>query len=653
MDFIAKHIPYVLLWDKMPVDISFVFENEKPAGKHGFLKTEGENFVFEDGTPAKFWGTNFNSGENFPEHSHSEKLAKRLAMAGLNMVRLHQLDAEWSTPNIFQFRKGKLVKNTSEFDPESMDRLDYLIYCLKREGIYIYMDFLCYRRFKSGDGVENAVKLLEAAKPNCDFDGHLIELQRDYQKKFLDHVNPYTALAYKDEPCIAMAELVNECMLFNARAQTKLEPYNTELWEMYRDFAASKGAEVKYEDWDFATDTPLLREFICETEMKFYRESINYLRSIGAKFPINGTNWPIDKATPYCNAAAADYTDNHSYFCDWSRVDQRNFVNQSIMKAPHNTAQKLGMMAVKDTPLFISEWDAPWPNVYRADATLYLAAVGAFQNWAGFTIHTYRYGTSEDPNITGKIGRSIVIGGSYYRGIFDTYNDPAKFGLFYHAALITRRGDVKPAERTVYHNVELEQLYDPSYVVAEKIGAIEQSKLRFCYGEKSEGSFADVKDEVTSDTGELYRNWRKGYGWINSPKTKAVYGFIGDEKFDLTDVTVKAKNNYATIAMSSLTDDDIGHSENILLTAVGKADNSNAVYNNSHTTLEKEGTAPIMIEVIEADITIRTDRKSLKVWSVDNEGFFKGTIPSEYKDGVLKFSIGKEFESMYYLIQDQ
>ena len=653
MDFIAKHIPYVLLWDKMPVDISFVFENEKPAGKHGFLKTEGENFVFEDGTPAKFWGTNFNSGENFPEHSHSEKLAKRLAMAGLNMVRLHQLDAEWSTPNIFQFRKGKLVKNTSEFDPESMDRLDYLIYCLKREGIYIYMDFLCYRRFKSGDGVENAVKLLEAAKPNCDFDGHLIELQRDYQKKFLDHVNPYTALAYKDEPCIAMAELVNECMLFNARAQTKLEPYNTELWEMYRDFAASKGVEVKYEDWDFATDTPLLREFICEAEMKFYRESINYLRSIGAKFPINGTNWPIDKATPYCNATAADYTDNHSYFCDWSRVDQRNFVNQSIMKAPHNTAQNLGMMAVKDTPLFISEWDAPWPNVYRADATLFLAAVGAFQNWAGFTIHTYRYGTSEDPSITGKIGRSIVIGGSYYRGIFDTYNDPAKFGLFYHAALITRRGDVKPAERTVYHNVELEQLYDPSYVVAEKIGAIEQSKLRFCYGEKSEGSFADVKDEVTSDTGELYRNWQKGYGWINSPKTKAVYGFIGDEKFDLTDVSVKAKNNYATIAMSSLTDDDICHSENILLTAVGKADNSNAVYNNSHTTLEKEGTAPIMIEVIEADITIRTDRKSLKVWSVDNEGFFKGTIPSEYKDGVLKFSIGKEFESMYYLIQEQ
>ena len=60
-----------------------------------------------------------------------------------------------------------------------------------------------------------------------------------------------------------------------------------------------------------------------------------------------------------------------------------------------------------------------------------------------------------------------------------------------------------------------------------------------------------------------------------------------------------------------------------------------------------------MIEVIEAEIRIKTECKNLKVWSVDNEGFFKGTIPSEYKDGVLKFSIGKEFESMYYLIQEQ
>ena len=30
----------------MPVDISFVFEDERPAGKHGFCQAKGENMYF-------------------------------------------------------------------------------------------------------------------------------------------------------------------------------------------------------------------------------------------------------------------------------------------------------------------------------------------------------------------------------------------------------------------------------------------------------------------------------------------------------------------------------------------------------------------------------------------------------------------------------
>ena len=67
----------------------------------------------------------------------------------------------------------------------------------------------------------------------------------------------------------------------------------------------------------------------------------------------------------------------------------------------------------------------------------------------------------------------------------------------------------------------------------------------------------------------------------------------------------------------------------------------------------KEGKAPILIEVIEAEIAIKTDKKNMRVWSVDAEGFYTGLMPTTYEDGVLKFTIGKEFESMYYLVQEQ
>ena len=56
----AKYIPVYAHPDHMPVDISFVFKNEVPAGKHGFAQAKGENIYFEDGTLAKFWGVMFN-----------------------------------------------------------------------------------------------------------------------------------------------------------------------------------------------------------------------------------------------------------------------------------------------------------------------------------------------------------------------------------------------------------------------------------------------------------------------------------------------------------------------------------------------------------------------------------------------------------------
>src|SRR5208283_3121019 len=38
------------------IDLSYL--NEKPAGKHGFLKTKCHQFCFADGTPVRLWGVN-------------------------------------------------------------------------------------------------------------------------------------------------------------------------------------------------------------------------------------------------------------------------------------------------------------------------------------------------------------------------------------------------------------------------------------------------------------------------------------------------------------------------------------------------------------------------------------------------------------------
>jgi hypothetical protein len=52
----SKWVPFEYPWDDAPLDLSFLYEKEKPAGIHGFLTVKGSKFVFEDGTEARFWG---------------------------------------------------------------------------------------------------------------------------------------------------------------------------------------------------------------------------------------------------------------------------------------------------------------------------------------------------------------------------------------------------------------------------------------------------------------------------------------------------------------------------------------------------------------------------------------------------------------------
>lgn len=660
-----KYVQYNLPWNDMPIDISYIFENEKPAGKHGFMTVRGNMFVFEDGTEMKFWGTNFNSGANFPDHDYSRKVAKRLSKIGMNIVRFHQLDAEWSTPNIFQFTKGKFSDNTRSLDPESMDRLDYLIYSLKQEGIYVYLDLLTYRRFKSGDGVYCSKLLEDAGRPYSVFDRTMIELQKEFCNQIWNHVNPYTGLAYKDEPAIVLCEVTNENDLFHHhRFPVVLEPYRSNLEKQYRKWAQEKGISVPEGKICFEDMDDNILAFKREVQESYNKEMIDYMRSIGVKIPITGTNWSRN-ANLLSTQLVTDFTDAHSY---WWFGDQRKFQNRLMTGEKSTIIDTLAFSRVLDKPFFVSEWDEPWPNKWRAECSLYIAAVGSFQGWGGFAIHTYRYGTNTEEFVTRKIGRELVIGNSYYRGIFDTYNDPAKFGLFYHAALIMRRGDVKGSNISVgmkINNIDKAEIgmKHLSGMPAVQLTS-EQHKFGTVLPQSSEVQDITInytdeivdksKGEVLSDTGELYRSWEKQYGWIDTPNTKAVYGMVGKQgEIKLNDFTIVVENDFATVAVSTLTGDPINNSLNMLLTAVGLADTADAKYNEDETSLIDPGTGPIECEVIRAKISIRTNRKNLKVWSVDAEGFFTGEIPSIYEGGVFKFEIGNEFESIYYLIQEQ
>ncbi len=655
-----KYIPFPAYADDAPVDLRFVYKNEVPAGKHGFLKADGDKFVFEDGTVGRFWGTNFNSGACFPSFDYSEGVALRLAKIGCNIVRFHQLDAEWSTPNIFQFTKGERQSTSMELDPESMKRLDYLVYCLKKNGIYVYFDLMTYRKFKSGDGVENVHLLKDAAKPYCYYDERLIELQKKFAYDFWTHVNPYTGIAYKDDPVFVMTEIVNEADFFSQKID--IEPYASKFRDLFNAWLKENDIDFDAYTCDLNENFEPLVSFKIDLMEKYYVDMYAFLRKIDVKIPITGTNWQrMGAVTKPQNVT--DYADGHPYFYGWhwGEVEKRCIHKAFTQQAEYGFAST-ALNRLPDKPYFISEWDLTWPNEFRAESPLVCAAVGMLQGWSGYTIHTYAYGTRVEGMPLGKEVSSATIGGIPYReGLFSTWNDPAKFGLFYHAALITRRGDVKKSDGSIA--LKVSDMTKSFYEYNNLDAAAEYTRLGSEYdGVISNTATAHITDkdqvvdlslgDVRSDTGELYRNWRKQYGTIDTPMTKVAYGMVGKNGLiELDGFKVRSKTDFAVIAASSLTSDDLSKTDNILLTTVGRAMNTDSKFVGD--LMYELGRTPVLAEVIEAEISIKTENPDLKVWGINAEGFYVGLIPTTYEDGYIKFNVGEKFPSIYYLIRNE
>ncbi len=676
----SEYIPYPLSATDVPIDISFVFDGEKPAGKHGFLKAKGADFVFEDGTKVRFWGTCLNGAANFPEHDHAQKLARRLAKLGINFVRLHQMDAEYCIPNIFQYSRGPLLKTTRKLDEESLDRLDYLISCLKKEGIYIMMDLLVSRQFKEGDGVEAAGQLSNGGKPYCMFNPKLIALQKEYIQQLFTHVNPYTGLAYTDEPAIVLTDILNECETF--QTPIDVEPYATEFRQLFRSYLDSQGICYDAENCDLlAEDVPLL-SFKIQTESTYYRQMRDYLKGLGVKIPITGTNYTRHGGM-FASNEDMDYRDNHVYFhrvFQWGERKKSTLSFALTQRGDSGLVDLLHMRSL-DKPFFVSEWDMIWPNPYRAESPLFMAAVGALQGFGGIAIHTYSYNARQnDSRILGKESYGDAYGGVPYReGPFSAWNDPAKFGLFYHSALLMRRGDVSESQKSIAIQIDpLRSKAKPDWMADVPDPLNWYMKPRFdqmapcyyCLGEISKTGTCltppenadtvytqpqwpiDVNNhEIRSDNGQMGRNWDKNLGWIDTEKTKCVYGFLAKNGGQtLTDLEVTCKTDFAVIALSALDDAPITSSGNLLLTTVGRARNRGGKFDGD--TLVAWGEGPVEVESIQATLRIRTENSKLKVFSITPEGMIQGTVPSEYCDGVLTVTLGETWRSMYYLIQE-
>ncbi len=184
---------------------------QPPAGIHGRVIVQSDGHLyFADGARAKFFGTNFCFSATYPNQSMSNQIAAHIAKQGFNMVRFHHIDgALTSAPG---------SNTTRRLNHEVLDKFDYLFYQLKQRGIYSAIDLYSIRFFKSGDGIpyyDSVNRSMDVVKRVYMFYEPAYALFRDYPDSLLNHINPYTGIAYKNEPALVFINPMNEGTLID------------------------------------------------------------------------------------------------------------------------------------------------------------------------------------------------------------------------------------------------------------------------------------------------------------------------------------------------------------------------------------------------------------------------------------------------------
>lgn len=624
----ARWYSDALKHDASPVDLRFL--NHRPAGKFGFVEARGEDLVFENGQQARFWGGNLAAYALFADKEQIRVQARRIAALGYNLMRIHHHDSTgWVGRTVIDRSRA----DSRHFDAEVMDRLDWWIACLKEEGVYVWLDLHVGRLFKEADGIgAGFAEMARRGNANgaegkgyCYFNDRVEALMKEFNAKYMQHVNAYTGAAYKDEPAIMGVLITNENDLTNHFGNLMLgdkgNPWHNARFEAeVKAFAARHGLDAGKTGQTWLPGPSKL--FLADWEYAWNVRMLQHLADVGVRVPAATTQmWGDMGLCGLSPLTAGGIIDVHSYGQE-----------EALSVNPRYEANYMAYIAsgqVAGMPLAITEWNVPYPSEDRFTAPLYVASVSALQGWDAPMIYNYSqegFGRPQRPST------------------WSTYSDLALTGMMPAAAVLYRQGHVRQAKRAYCVMLDREALYFEGRHVKNTAALrtlVEQSKVSVGLPDTPELAWdratrvaagvevvrdldrdfiAAGQNFVRSDTGELMRDWVKGYQVIDTAQTQAAHGWIGGERIVMGEVAVQVETAKAAVAVSSLDGAAIGESKRILVTAIARVRPSAG------------GRMPMLSEPVKGTIRVRA-RAGLKVHALGGDGADLGLVEAPYDGG--------------------
>ena len=698
------------------IDMSHLVE--KPAGVHGALQSRGKAFVFTDGTPVKFWGVDASMAETVEAQ---ERQARFYARHGINMVRQHPVE---SVLGSLQGSGGSL-----HFDAERLDRFDRWFSILKNNGIYMTWSIFYHHVILPDQGIDpdlyGELPDRGAGKDTYALATFIQEYQDSqwrYASVLLDHVNPYTGLAYKDDPALAIVEARNEDSIFfhnplsdkfvqgrsypnhGARLKRMWQQWVKSTYRSDTSLARAWGAGLKtttkynsdgsvrsrgdsvdqtnmciYAAWEMERDGPRWNKsaekkrmgdfirFLAEMQRRTYETYQQRLRDLGYKGVTVSTAWkaggPAASAANLWSDDAMGAIDRHNYFgggAGGHGIAAGRVNNDTHLNKPGRAILSSGLWQVEDKTFIMTEWTQKPPNQWKAEIAPLVAFYGlGLQGWDA----SYHFAGSRSIMGNGWPGMSSYV-----------TETPHYIAQFPALAFAIYQGHIEEGDVVAARRLSTDEVFAGVDALGQKYGAVgyDENEL-LAHGDVPAEALAagrvtlKVQDgqgpsyaaglsnywnprmqTVRSNTGQLTWDYGRRVVRIHSDRTQGLVGFAAGHSYDLPAVAIEEIDTpFVTLLFTPLDNRALIESGHILITALARDKQLGTVYNADGTELLETGGPPLLLEPVQATITLKGNAVA-SVRAVDVYGV---PTDNELERSDNTFRIDGRYATYYYEVR--
>lgn len=678
-------------FDATPLDLRWL--NERAAGEGGYIKAKGDAFVHEKtGQPVRFWGVNVEPEILGEDGRALDRMARRLAKLGVNIVRVH----------------GPLWRDDDpkRIDDTKLRRLHRFVAALKREGIYLSLSTYyplwlgphSQPGFEGYSGDQHPFGI-------AFFNPQVQQAQKDWWRTALTAKNPYTGLTLLQDPTLAFIEIQNEdSLLFWTFAPYETVPAPqmailersfgswlvTKYGSIDRAFASWSGSGL-YGQWGnhqvrgdaraagrvglmsagelSSRPGPRARDtaaFLAGVQRAYYGQMQLFLKQeLGFQGSVTGSNWitaddrslgPLDK----WSNAGCDFIDRHGYFgglhqgenaaFSLSKGDRYNDASALLFETgkPGQTSFELPIfdLTYDGKPSTISELNWTPPNRFRAEMPLLAAAYGALQGSDGLFFFA-----SDGAGWAAHLSKFSIA-------------DPAVEGQFPATALAFRTGLIRTGEVSRHLEAKLSDLFalkgagldslDPlTYLTGRvELDITEPGRPSRGPGLSAPALSASIDRRaktVRSLTGELAWDFGRGLMTVDAPSAQGATGFLSRAgAIKLGTLTIQSPLEYGAILLVAMDGRPLASSHRMLLQVMSEESNFGwSAPGQGLRELVDVGGPPLVVKRLAGTLAInRPDAPSLRVQPLDANGY---PVSSSATKGAGRVTLLPT--TLYYLIE--